>query len=663
MAGFRSSKGITAGGAAVALFLDDKAFMQQLAGTRQTLNRFGRGLGGLATGLGAGALGFGGLTFAIGNFIEKAANAERVMLKMQQVFGDSANSASEWGRALAQATGQGELAIATIQTTFQGFFKGMDFGGKEAERLSRSITSLSLDFAATQPGVNDIEAQRRFISGLEGEKEALDRYGINLSQTSLQQELYAQGVDKLVRNATEHEKVLARIAIIQDAMGKQGALGKAVQNADTLAAAINGIRGSFEDLSAVLGGFIAGELGSFFAEFRTGIKAFGEWLKMNRDGVIWYAKLAFQVTAATAAFFAVKSVVLATNAAFLAGWAAVLKFSAAITGLFSGMSSLSSAMFILQAQVVGMQASFLPLVAVVAIAAAVIGKNLTDAIYDAKEAMTELINEQKNMRIASKFLLKWQREADNINVDNAENTFKELGSALLLSNSGLDAAVHSQNMARKNLANLNTEYDSLKERINSADTAGGVSTDEFMRFDALPQIIKHAEGALDDWERKVAEERRVADGAAKAYEDAKENLEELTKAREEAADLKVQKKFEDRIETLVREQRVLRGLITEEQALVEKLMYEGYTENMAQQEARFVMQNKALKERAKNLKEVKALATDVFQGIAGGGTLGTQQFFQFRSEGQGNLIDLGKQQVDLLGQINAKIEPVAAGAF
>jgi len=663
----RSAKSISAGGAAIALFLDDKSFVQQLAGTRQTMNRFGRGLGRMAIGATAGIAGFGGLSFAIGNFIEKAADAERIMIKLNQVFGDGVDQVNDYSKALAQATGQGVLNISQMQSTFGGFFRGMEFGVEETQRLSRTLTSLALDFAATQPGVNDIEAQRRFISGLEGEKEALDRYGINLSQTSLQQELYAQGVDKLVRNATEHEKVLARISLIQKAMEKQGALGSAAKNSNKLANAINGIRGAFEDLSAAIGTALVKNLSDIFGRVRDLVRIGANWVIANQDAIASLALLSAKIAAMIAAFIAVKSVGMAVIGIYLSWVPTFLSIGAAI-----GALTIKIRNFIAVAKLVGVVAAAAasPLtiwaVALAAVGAAIgflalKGKKKFGELSDSYfEAMSKMAKEKA---IAER-MLELQRIADGINLGNAATEIKKVEKAIFDTEKKVSEASVAYNRTKEELAELLNEYDRLK-----AETAPGTEQDTLSppRIALLGELVaikkkieaKTKENSLD--KARYDQLRKESKENIKILNTTKKRL----AAEEQAGIVAREERYNQLLTEQARKMEVMLGIITEREARIEELMEgeKGLTHEEASRIALMEEVNNQLAEQQKKTQKIKDIMQSVFTGIAEGASLGTQQFFQFRNQGQGNLIDLGKQQVDLLNQINAKTAPLGIGAI
>jgi hypothetical protein len=81
----------------------------------------------------------------------------------------------------------------------------------------------------------------------------LDRFGINIKQAALDQQLLRMGFEKSTKGATEQQKALARLEIISRAMGQQGAIGDAVRTSDQFANTSRRLIGSVKDLGSALG--------------------------------------------------------------------------------------------------------------------------------------------------------------------------------------------------------------------------------------------------------------------------------------------------------------------------------------------------------------------------------------------------------------------------
>jgi len=175
---------------------------------------------------------FMGLAGGIGYAIKRAGDLAEEMNKFQAVFGPQADEMAKWADRLGEALGRTGTELKQALATYQSFFVGLGFGAEEAANLSRIMSSLALDFGSFY-NVSDPETLQRFISAMSGSAEALDRFGINLKQAALNQELLAMGIEGGTAKATEQQKALARLRILYKVMTRQGALGDAIRTHDS----------------------------------------------------------------------------------------------------------------------------------------------------------------------------------------------------------------------------------------------------------------------------------------------------------------------------------------------------------------------------------------------------------------------------------------------
>lgn len=240
-----------------------------LAGIRTTLTGIARAPFALAaSGLGAMRAAAVGLGTAIGNvakllgpilavisilkLIKIGRDAEESANRFNVLFGDILEKAERTANAIAEGFGRSETQIKNALGTFQAFFKGLNVGSKEALDLSQTVTRLSLDFASFFD-ISDDEALGKFISGLSGSGEVFDRYGINIKEAALQQELIALGMKEGAKSATEQQKALGRLSIIAKTLGKQGVVGDVQRTFDSLGNTSKRVGARLAELGAKIG--------------------------------------------------------------------------------------------------------------------------------------------------------------------------------------------------------------------------------------------------------------------------------------------------------------------------------------------------------------------------------------------------------------------------
>lgn len=231
---------------------------RHLAGLKGTLASIGSAFGALGKRI-AGA--FSPLRLAIGGalggmgikgLLNLASTAEETGNKFRQVFGDQAEAADQFATDLAASLGRSRTEIRDSMSAFQGFFVGMGFGGDEARQMSQQLQSLAMDFASFH-NISDAEAMERFISALSGSSEVLDRFGVNIKASALDQELLSMGINKTTAQATEQEKAMARLNVIMRAMGQQGAIGDAMRTSDSFANSMKRMWATLKELGETVG--------------------------------------------------------------------------------------------------------------------------------------------------------------------------------------------------------------------------------------------------------------------------------------------------------------------------------------------------------------------------------------------------------------------------
>lgn len=292
-----STGGIRAGRAFVEVFLKD---------------RLSKGLGGLQTKLKAFSVGADAVAaslFRTGALIgtplllaaKQAASAQEELSRFDAVFGDLSGSAGQFAEELADSIGRSPVQIKKALASFQSMFKGLKFGEGRAKDLSEEMQSLALDFASFN-NLSDKEALERFISGLSGSSEVFDRFGINTKAAAINEQLLAMGIEKTTANATEQEKVLARIQIIRDSMQRQGAIGDAFRTKDSAVNQVKALQAAIETLSVTIGNELLPALVPAVNQLTELTKKATELAKQNPEAVAWLPKLLAGIfgTAATA---------------------------------------------------------------------------------------------------------------------------------------------------------------------------------------------------------------------------------------------------------------------------------------------------------------------------------------------------------------------------
>lgn len=316
-----SASAIKAGETFVRMSLEAGEMEKGLAQIRNKLDRFARSA--VKVGATLAAIGGAGVV-ALSKAAAAANRVELVGRRLDAVFRDAADEARGFARELAVSIGDSRFAVEDTLVTFKSFFAEIVKGEKDQISFSNNMTRLSRDFAAFQ-GMDTTEALQRFISALSGSPEVLDRFGINLKAAALDAEFMANGLDVTTENATEFQKVIARMAIIERTMSKQGAIGKAVQELTTFSGSLRAATSAIRDFTVAVGQALLPILKPVLVSF-TGLARGLETIAMHAP-VVTVAMAALAVGTA-----AVGASLIAAAAAATGLGLAIAVTSSAITG-------------------------------------------------------------------------------------------------------------------------------------------------------------------------------------------------------------------------------------------------------------------------------------------------------------------------------------------
>lgn len=205
--------------------------------------------------------------------VNDASQVEIIDRKFRAVFDNMAPEARKFAQGFAKELGRSESDIKQIMSRFQDQLVPSGFSREKALEMSKMLTRLSADLAASE-GIGQREVMDRIVSGISGNHEALRLFGTMVTEKSLDTELRGSGVGGGLKDATELEKILGRINILlkstRDAQGMaKSATGSFAMESEALASA-------WTDLSATIGKLFLpslAKLTAFFREFAAKARA------------------------------------------------------------------------------------------------------------------------------------------------------------------------------------------------------------------------------------------------------------------------------------------------------------------------------------------------------------------------------------------------------
>lgn len=191
---------------------------------------------------------------AIGTgFVMAASNAEETRSKFNTVFGSLADGTRDWANTTAEALGRSRVAIEGYLSSLQDTFVPLGFARSEAAEFSKTITTLGIDLASFN-NMAEADVLRDLQSALVGNTETVRKFGVIITQATLDQELLNMGIRGGVSAATEAEKVQARLNLIMK--GTHDAQGDAARTAGEFANQMRAVAASGQDVAADFGTLI-----------------------------------------------------------------------------------------------------------------------------------------------------------------------------------------------------------------------------------------------------------------------------------------------------------------------------------------------------------------------------------------------------------------------
>ena len=164
--------------------------------------------------------------------VKAQSDAEEIANKFNVVFGNQTDIVREWANALGTSVGRAGSELEFMLSTLQDTFVPLGFSREAATQLSTSLTQLALDVASFNNKA-DSDVIRDFQSALVGNHETVRKYGIVMTEASLQAEAFNSGIIGTKRELTASEKVQARLNILYE--GSKDAIGDLDRTQDSFA--------------------------------------------------------------------------------------------------------------------------------------------------------------------------------------------------------------------------------------------------------------------------------------------------------------------------------------------------------------------------------------------------------------------------------------------
>jgi predicted nuclease with TOPRIM domain len=173
------------------------------------------------------------------------ADYEQALGKMEVVFEKNSKEIESWAQNALRDFGLARKNAITMASDFGALFKGMGFSIEQTKEWSKTLTERTMDLSNFYDTSVDetINALNAIVTG---QTEPLRKFGINMTQATLQEHAYANGIRKKVANMTEAEKVQLRYNYVIEKTNI--AVGTTARESDSATGQLNQLNQSVTEL-------------------------------------------------------------------------------------------------------------------------------------------------------------------------------------------------------------------------------------------------------------------------------------------------------------------------------------------------------------------------------------------------------------------------------
>lgn len=205
--------------------------------------------GGLLAGA-LGALSVGAVGAGLFALADAASELEQSIGGTEAVFGEAADTVSDFATTAASMAGLTETAARTLTSQIGGLLKGFGFTKQEAADTSVVLAQLGADLAATFGGA-PAEAVEALGGALRGEFNPLERFGVSLNVAQIEAYALANGMAESAKEVTISVRAQAALALIMERTSD--AQGQFNRELATAGGAMSVARAEFGNMAASAG--------------------------------------------------------------------------------------------------------------------------------------------------------------------------------------------------------------------------------------------------------------------------------------------------------------------------------------------------------------------------------------------------------------------------
>lgn len=232
----------------VKLGLDSKSYSQGLKSAAEKTQKVGK------TMMAVGATATAGLTLPI---IGAGVAATKMAVDLQEsqnaanvVFGEAVSIMDDYGKTVATTAGLSRAEFNQLGAVTGAFLKNVGFDTAEAAQETIKLTARASDMASIF-NTDVSQALNAIQSGLKGEFNPLEQFGVKLNAAAINARAMAMGLAESEKELTDAHKATAALALVMEQTDQFA--GDFVNTSDGLANSMKIAKAEFTDAAAALG--------------------------------------------------------------------------------------------------------------------------------------------------------------------------------------------------------------------------------------------------------------------------------------------------------------------------------------------------------------------------------------------------------------------------
>lgn len=149
---------------------------------------------------------------------------------LDSAYGKNYKEARKLANSLADIYGFDESNMIDQLGTFRQFGAALGYASDTSDRLSKNLTLMAGDISSLY-NITVAQASEKLTSALTGQTKAIRSLGADITQASLQQQLYNMGINESISNMNRAEKtLLIYLSLHRQLANAQGDLAKTIES-------------------------------------------------------------------------------------------------------------------------------------------------------------------------------------------------------------------------------------------------------------------------------------------------------------------------------------------------------------------------------------------------------------------------------------------------